>query len=578
MATSVIRVQTGIMLALCAVMALPLAGCTTATVVRDPASVNNAEECGGAPSCHDVEVNGQASGPHAAASCTVCHQGTGDGHAKDPTNVLATTDWRIDSCKDCHAEEVATYLYDDNAQAGPFGGSIRKPAQPKRDTFPKYDTIVAGSPFAKEYNEEGAHAFMLEDHFATTRGKFDTCVQCKSTKVAKAFGTGKPIYVATDTTVTLTHTATGTVPAKRVFIPKGTKLTYATDVKTRHVDSKAVFPDGTTYTSTPKSSEDATKSYNMMWAATIAAIQETMPYGASCSHCHDPHTTKLAYVRQAMIDSIEGTGGINGTGGVNPYETDSAKKIGDASLKDQRILTCTQCHVEYTCGKSAVDGIERDAYGWAKAKDLHELYTKQFGYTQDWKQKIIEQPLIKSQHPETELFWESTHYSAGASCGDCHMPEVKSATGRVFRSHWFTSPYKYEDAKYFAPFAQKTGLDPAYAEKPCATCHADREALGIAQQKAFFARQAVVQGLLAQSVAELGRDAALRNSSGKLDEAAYTEAVTSHRKAHVLWENLAVSENSMGFHNFEEVMTSMDTAEKEVRNAIAKAKAARAGQ
>ncbi len=564
-------------LVLLSLVIVAIAGCTKPIAVVDPVSIANSKECGGAD-CHATEVDAQAVGPHSAAACTACHQGTGEQHAKNPKTAIATTDWRIDSCKECHAEEVATYLYDDNAQAGPFGGSTRVPPQPKVKTFPAYNTIVAGSAFAKDYNEEGAHSVMLEDHFATTRGKFDTCVQCKSTKVAKAFQTGKPIYVASDTTVTLTHTATGTVPAKKVFIPKGTKLSYATDPITRRVDSKALFPDGTMYSSKPSASDDATKSYNMMWAATIAAIQETMPYGASCSHCHDPHTTKFAYVRQAMVQSIEGTGGVKGAGGVNPYVTGSPKKIADASLKDQRILTCSQCHVEYTCGKSTVDGIERDAYGWSKAKDLHELYTSQFNYTQDWKQKIIEQPLIKSQHPETELYWQSVHYNAGASCGDCHMPEVKSASGRILRSHWFTSPYKYQDAKYFKPFAKKTGLNPAYNRKPCATCHADREAAGIAQQRTFFARQAVIEKLLVTSVGELGRDAALKKAGGTLDPTTYAEAVTSHRKAHVLWENLAVSENSMGFHNFEEVMASMDVAETEVRNAIAKAKSARGGK
>ena len=568
----------GVLVCMLALLAIgALAGCGADATVTNRTSVANAEECGGS-GCHDAEVDGQAAGPHASADCTICHQGTGDLHAKNPKTAIATTDWRIDSCKECHAEEVATYLYDDNAQAGPFGGSTRIPPQPKVETFPEYNTIVAGSAFAKDYNEEGAHSVMLEDHFATTRGKFDTCVQCKSTKVAKAFQTGKPIYVSSDTTVTLTHTATGTIPAKQVFIPKGTKLTYITDTKTRHVDSKAVFPDGTTYTSTPKPSEDATKSYNMMWASTIASIKETMPYGASCSHCHDPHTAKLDYVRQAMLDSIEGTGGVMGTGGVNPNVKGSPKKITDATLKDQRILTCTQCHVEYTCGKSSVDGIERDAFGWAKAKDLDELYTRQFGYSQDWKHAIIGQTLIKSQHPESELYWDSVHYNAGATCGDCHMPEVKSATGRVFRSHWFTSPYKYQNAKYFEPFAAKTGLNPAYAEKPCASCHEDREALGIAQQQAFYQRQKVVEKLLAASVAELGRDAVITKAGGKLEAAAYKDAVASHRKAHVLWENLAVSENSMGFHNFREVMDSMDLAEKEVRNAIAKATAARGGK
>ena len=560
--------------ALVTISSASLTGCFRGVVYENPTTTANAEACGGS-GCHGTEVNAQASGAHSAAPCIVCHPGTGDAHAKNPKTAIAATDWRIDACAGCHEGEAATYLYDDNGKAGPFGGSVRKPAQPKTALFPEYNTIVAGHPFAKDYNEEGAHAFMLGDHFATTRGKFDTCVQCKSTKLALVWDTGKPLRVAEDTTVTLTHTASGTVPAKKAFIPKGTAITYATDRVTRRVDSKAVFPDGTTYSSHPGPSDDATKSYNMMWAATIAAVSDTMPYGASCSHCHDPHTAKLAYVRKAMVESIEGTGGVAGKGGVNPYQPGSPKKISGASRKDQRILSCTQCHVEYTCGKSSVDGVERDAFGWAKAKDLDQEYTAQFGYTQDWKHKIIGQTLIKSQHPESELYWSSVHYNAGASCSDCHMPDVKAADGRVFKSHWFTSPYKYEKSAFFEPFAAATGLDPRFVDKPCARCHDDRMAAGITQQKTFYARQAVVEKLLVTSVGELGTDAKLKDTGGKLDATKYQAAVDAHRKAHVLWENLAVSENSMGFHNFEEVMSSMDLAEKEVRSAIASARGAR---
>jgi len=152
---------------------------------------------------------------------------------------------------------------------------------------------------------------------------------------------------------------------------------------------------------------------------------------------------------------------------------------------------------------------------------------------------------------------------------------VRAADGRVFKSHWFTSPYKYEKPAFFEPFAASTGLDPRFVDKPCARCHDDRMAAGIAQQQTFYARQAVVEKLLATSVGELGTDAKLKDSGGKLDAPKYQAAVDAHRKAHVLWENLAVSENSMGFHNFEEVMGSMDLAEKEVRSAIASARGAR---
>ncbi|TLM95653.1 MAG: ammonia-forming cytochrome c nitrite reductase subunit c552, partial [Actinobacteria bacterium] len=438
--------------------------------------------------------------------------------------------WTIRSCAACHEGEAVTYTYDDNKQVGPFGGSIRVPPQPKVKTFPKYNTIVAGHAFAKDYNEEGAHAYMLEDHYATKRGKFETCMQCKSTKVALAFRDGKALTVPKSTPITLTHTASGTVPPKTVVIPAGTKITYRTDPKTRFVDAKATFPDGTVWTSQPKPSDDTTKNYNMVWASTVAATKDTWPYGAGCNHCHDPHTGKARLVRQALLQAIEGTGGPAGTGGVNPYSKSSVKDPSQASEQDQRILSCAQCHVEYVCGKSGVDKKDRDMFGWSKAKDLHDVYMKTFAYSQDWVQAIIGQPLIKSQHPETELYWDSIHYQAGASCSDCHMPEVKSGN-ETFRSHWFTSPYKYENAATYAAFTAATGLDPAFKDKPCVRCHEDRMDRAIVQQKTFYAAQQRVENKLAISVGLLGAIPPDQRSGST-----YEDALTAHRKAHVLWE------------------------------------------
>lgn len=545
---------------------LLLAGCGTEEGPRlDTVEAReNAEACGG-EGCHDDNVAKEAGSVHASVGCLTCHEGTSEAHAEDPKKVIAVTDWTIQGCSKCHEGEAATYLYDDNAQVGPFGGSIREPEQPKAETFPEYKTIVAGHAFTRDYNEEGAHAFALKDHYDIKRGKFDTCMQCKSSKVAYFWNTGKPIYVPNDYEVTLAHTATGTIPPKKVKIPKGTKITYESDRETRVVNARATFPDGKTFSSQPKPSEDATQNFNMVWASTIAATQDVMPYGQGCNHCHDPHTGSPRVLRNAMLDAIEGVGTSYGDGGVNPYREGSAKTFKDASAQDQRILGCAQCHVEYTCGKSGVDGKDRDAFGWGKAKDLHATYGEKFGYTQDWKNAIIGEPLIKSQHPETELFWESVHYDAGASCNDCHMPEVR-IDGRTFKSHWMTSPYKYSDAKSLARFSEKTGASLDYPMNPCQRCHGDRTKRGIQQQKTVFERQKIVQKLLAESVNGL---AAMKASGATSKTAEFAKALDEHRQAHVLWENLIVSENSMGFHNFEEVMSSMASAEKHARAAVA---------
>jgi len=56
-----------------------------------------------------------------------------------------------------------------------------------------------------------------------------------------------------------------------------------------------------------------------------------------------------------------------------------------------------------------------------------------------------------------------------------------------------------------------------------------------------------------------------------VDENALQEAVRLHQLAHVRWENLVVSENSMGFHNPEEVMKELNEAMDYARQAQMKA-------
>ncbi|MDP2232075.1 MAG: ammonia-forming cytochrome c nitrite reductase subunit c552, partial [Actinomycetota bacterium] len=302
---------------------LMLVGCGKAPLPYESAAAAAGSSACGGDDCHDEVIGAQAAGAHTDAGCVICHEGADGEHTKDPKGTVAATEWRIEGCSDCHEEEAATYLYDDNKQAGPFGGSITEPKQPKTATFPAYNKIVAGHGFTKEYNEEGAHRLMLQDHYEIKRGKFEVCMQCKSTKVALAFKDKRTLTVASDTEITLTHTATDKTPAKKVVIPRGTTVSYATDPKTHEVDVKVKMVNGKTFSSRPAASEDATANFNTTWAATVAATKETMPYGAGCNHCHDPHTAKPRLVRKAMLDAIA-AGGKDGRGSVNPYAEDAA--------------------------------------------------------------------------------------------------------------------------------------------------------------------------------------------------------------------------------------------------------------
>ena len=64
--------------------------------------------------------------------------------------------------------------------------------------------------------------------------------------------------------------------------------------------------------------------------------------------------------------------------------------------------------------------------------------------------------MLKAQHPEYEFFTAgTTHYKAGVSCADCHMPYVRDGAAK-YSSHDVHSPL----------------LNP---EQACGQCHTDSE-------------------------------------------------------------------------------------------------------
>jgi nitrite reductase (cytochrome c-552) len=286
------------------------------------------------------------------------------------------------------------------------------------------------------------------------------------------------------------------------------------------------------------------------WKEVIARIpKETMDYGMACSHCHDPHAPRLRIIRAAMIEAIEKRG-------VNPYWPEkNAKSFEEADEQQQKTLVCAQCHVEYTCGPGS-DKVVRDHFPWRKMRDLDEHYRKEFNYQQDWKHALTGESLIKSQHPETETFWESKYERAGASCASCHMPKLTWG-GKTFTSHWMTSPYKYLD-RYLKG-------DKQYGAYPCAQCHPTippEKLMAQAQrvQKHVFEVQKNAQEALSDCIDAIAAAKKAAEGGGTVDAAKLAEAVKHHQLAHVRWENLVVSENSMGFHNPEEVLMELGKA------------------
>lgn len=277
-------------------------------------------------------------------------------------------------------------------------------------------------------------------------------------------------------------------------------------------------------------------------------------YGASCTYCHEPHSAKLRIINKGLQHAIAERG-------VNPYWAEkNAKNFDEADQQQKEILVCAQCHVEYVCGPGA-DKKLRFVFSWRKVRDLDAFYREQFGYQQDWVHGLIGETLIKSQHPEVETFWESKYERAGASCVTCHMPKVK-VNGRIATSHWLVSPLRYID-RYIKG-------EPLGAF-PCGQCHAVSPQTLRQQvlrgQRHVDEIQERVQQALSDSLDAIAAAKQARQNGKMVNDELLQKAVELHRLAHVLWENLSVSENSMGFHNPEEVMEELHEALDNARQA-----------
>lgn len=437
--------------------------------------------------CHRSIADSHINNAHSGLACSQCHSGALEHQdADDPAKVLPVVDFRAELCGSCHKFQYETYFMSEPGTAGLYGGTPADPREhPKTKDFPLYNKIIAGHGFTKEYNEDRSHKFILRDHIDIKRPKNAACLNCKATPVAYYWG--------------------------RTW--KGIKLDE-----------------------------------NAKWEEVIARIpKEMQDYGASCTHCHDPHSAQLRIINKALQAAIAERG-------VNPYwQEKNSKSFAEADKQQKEILLCAQCHVEYVCGPG-VDKKTRFVFSWRKARDLDAFYREQFGYQQDWVHAIINEPLVKSQHPEVELFWESKYERSGASCVTCHMPKVK-VNGRTLTSHWLVSPLRYID-RYIK--GEKLGAF------PCGQCHTvspqvlKEQVLRV--QRHVDEAQKRVQQALSDSIDAIAAAKQAQKEGKTVNEQKLREAIRLHQLAHLRWENLVVSENSMGFHNPEEVLKELNEA------------------
>lgn len=260
----------------------------------------------------------------------------------------------------------------------------------------------------------------------------------------------------------------------------------------------------------------------------------TEPIG--CANCHEANTMRLIVTNPALDEALKAQG----------------KDWRTFTRQEMRTVVCGNCHVEYYF---AGEGSYL-TFPWEKGTRIENIsaYYAKEGF-KDWEHPQSGAPMIKMQHPEFEFFTaDSTHYKAGVSCADCHMPYTRDGAAK-FSSHDVHSPL-------LAP------------EAACGACHTDVnyvvERVGIIQDQV----RATMDGAEDAIVAAIDAIAASAAAGG--DEDLLTEARNLHREAQLRWDFIA-AENSMGFHNPEEALRILANATDLARQAQIKAIEAGAG-
>ena len=256
----------------------------------------------------------------------------------------------------------------------------------------------------------------------------------------------------------------------------------------------------------------------------------------SCVDCHNPKTMELRVTRPAFIRGIrelaESDAPTPHIPSITQWRESSKKEKYDpnkhATRNEIRSMVCGQCHVEYYCSDQMPLTLP-----WGKGLKMENLeaYWNETKFPNgkrfyDYKHKESGAELLKSQHPEYELWSQGIHAKSGVSCADCHMPYMREGASKV-SDHWVRSPL-------------------LNINNACQTCHRLPE-------KEILERVSSIQDKNHQLLQQAGAalmdllDAVKEAKDQGISENSLKPALEMQRKAQWRLDYVA-SENSMGFH------------------------------
>jgi len=503
--------------------------------------------------CHSDMVNFLNQGKHKNFDCSDCH-GKNDkelsSHIKSPSKVrpyIKPLKEGPSFCGNCHEKEFEEYKHV-NLKSIP---KIEK-ASPK-GRAPAFDLLLHRYGFVFEHSEPRSHIFMLLDHVIVDRG-YKGRFRLKDYKFFIPpegwDGNITPLIIDTKKEKAPWEDKKDSRLAKPFVFGAGNRVCLNCKTTDYSVGWETISKGGnkTGYGRFVRAGNDVA-------AEDIA--KGIVKFSLNCTHCHDPHLTKMRVIRDALIEALKERGPY-------PYDenkNEKAKKelkliafpkakknyremfVWDKDKnKDLNWLTCAQCHVEYECNpvtdiktdkKIKFDDPRTNVFSWRNIFDTYEYYTKTLGiYT--FKHGITKAKIIKAQHPETEVWWESKHEKAGVDCIDCHMPD-----------------------KFHSPMSPKI----IGVEKTCLNCHKEwnkEEALYVIE-----GIQEYIRGKMRDAEFHLSR---LVNTISLADKMEVKKEIVDsarvlHSKAHLLWE-WWTAENSDGFHDPDEAFITLGEASR----------------
>ena len=248
-------------------------------------------------------------------------------------------------------------------------------------------------------------------------------------------------------------------------------------------------------------------------------LKDEVTHAVSCYDCHDETTLALRSLRPAVLEGFKSMG----------------KEMNALSHQEKRSAICAQCHSSYHFSEQT--GLV--TFPWSKgltAENFEEYYKET--KAADWTHPISKTPMIKTRHPDYELYTTSTHYMRNVSCADCHLP------------------YKTEGAEKFSDHHIRSPLEDIAGT--CAVCHRWSEADARKQVELIQDKVKESRDRGKTMLVQAHFDIAACMEAGAADEE-LADVRSELRFAQMHWDFVA-SSNAMGFHAPQESQRILTTA------------------